>query len=309
MAKKIIATGYGDPADVLAVTDVDVPSPGPTDVVVAVRAAGLNPYDVKLVRGVMGTKPEKLPLSLGAEVAGVVHAAGAESGYRAGDEVVAYPAAAALAEYVLADADRVHRKPADLGFAEASSLLLAGVTAVDTLATLGVTGDDVLLVHGGAGAVGSIVVSEAVAAGATVIATASDRNHDHLRESGAVPVAYGEGLAEAITEARDGKRVTGVIDTVGTDEAIDVSLDLVAPHRIVSVAAWGRVDDGIVVVDGSSEQSRHHRRAAVEPLLEDAASGRITVDIARTFGFDDAAEAFDELLGAHPRGKYVFEPK
>lgn len=309
MAKQIIADAYGDPAEVLEVTDVAVPKPGREQVVVQVRAAGLNPFDVKVVSGAMGENPDKLPLSPGAEAAGVVHAAGAASGFAVGDEVVVYPATAAFAEYVLAPAANVHHKPAGLGFAEAASLLLAGVTAVDTLATLRVDGDDVVLVHGGSGAVGSIVVTEAVAAGATVIATASPRNHEHLRELGAVPVAHGEGLAAAINDARGERRITAVVDTVGTDEAIDVSLELVAPHRIVSIAAWGRVDDGIVIVDGSSEQSRHYRREAVAPLLTDAADGRIGVEVARTFSFDDAGQAFNELSGAHARGKFVFEPK
>ncbi|MBM7366192.1 quinone oxidoreductase family protein [Gordonia hydrophobica] len=309
MAKKIIAAAYGDPTEVLEIVEVEIPKPGREQVVVRVRAAGLNPFDVKVVSGTLGRSSDKLPLSPGAEAAGVVHAAGAASGFAVGDEVVVYPATAAFAEYVLAPAASVHRKPADLGFAEAASLLLAGVTAVDTLATLRVDGDDVVLVHGGSGAVGSIVVTEAVAAGATVIATASPRNHEHLRELGAVPVSHGDGLAAAIDEARGDQRITAVIDTVGTDEAIDVSLELVAPHRIVSIAAWGRADDGIVIVDGSSEQSRHHRREAVEPLLADAADGRIGVEVARTFSFDDAGTAFAELGGAHPRGKFVFEPK
>lgn len=309
MAKKIIAAAYGDPVDVLEVAETKIPIPGRKQVVVQVRAAGLNPYDVKVVSGAMGADASKLPISPGAEAAGVVHSAGSDSEFVKGDNVVVYPAAAAFAEYVLAEADDVHHLPPGLGFDEAASLLLAGVTAVDTLATLRISGDDLVLVHGGAGAVGSIVVTEALAGGATVIATASPRNHDHLRDLGAIPVDYGEGLAAAIDEARDGDRITAVIDTVGTDEAIDVSLGLAAPHRIVSIAAWGRADDGITIVDGSSERSRHHRREAVEPLLADAASGRISVEIARTFGFDDAGEAFNQLAGAHPRGKLVFRPQ
>ncbi|WP_366929044.1 NADP-dependent oxidoreductase [Gordonia sp. (in: high G+C Gram-positive bacteria)] len=309
MAKKIIAAEYGDPVNVLEVAEAKIPIPGRKQVVVQVRAAGLNPYDVKVVSGAMGTDASRLPISPGAEASGVVHLAGTDSEFVKGDEVVVYPATAAFAEYVLAEADNVHHLPRGLGFDEAASLLLAGVTAVDALATLRITGDDVVLVHGGAGAVGSIVVTEALAGGATVIATASPRNHDHLRELGAVPVAYGEGLADAVEEARAGKRITAVIDSVGTDEAIDVSLALVAPHRIVSIAAWGRADDGITIIDGSSERSRHHRREAVEPLLADAASGRIAVEIARNFGFDDAGEAFNELVGAHPRGKLVFRPQ
>ncbi|MGB3301839.1 NADP-dependent oxidoreductase [Gordonia sp. (in: high G+C Gram-positive bacteria)] len=308
-ARKITATAYGEPSEVLEVAEVEIPRARRGTVVVQVRAAGLNPYDVKVVRGQMGTKEENLPLSLGGEAAGVVHAAGADSGFRVGDEVVVYPASGALAEYVSSSADNVHSKPAGLGFDVASSVLLAGVAAIDTLATLSISEDDVLLVHGGSGSVGSIVVSEALASGAKVIATASPRNHEHLSRLGAIPVAYGEGLAEAIDAARGDQAVTAVIDTVGSDEAIDVSLQLVKPHRIVSLAAFGRSGDGIVVLDGSSEQSKHFRRSAIEPLLEDAAAKRITVEIARRFGFDDAAEAFEELAGSHPRGKLIFNPR
>lgn len=309
MAKKLTASAYGEPSAVLEVAEVHLPRARRGGVVVQVRAAGLNPYDVKVVRGLMGANPDNLPLSIGGEAAGVVHSAGPDSGFRRGDEVVVYPVSGAFAEYVVASAENVHLKPARLGFDEAASLLLAGVTAIDALATLRIDEDDVVLVHGGSGAVGSIVVTEALASGATVIATASPRNHDHLRDLGATPVAYGEGLAEAIDEARGDKSVTAVIDTVGSDEAIDVSLALVKPHRILSIAAFARAGDGIVIIDGSSEQSKHHRRSAVEPLLEDAESGRISVEIARTFSFDDAASAFEELAGSHPRGKLVFEPR
>ncbi|WP_026917192.1 NADP-dependent oxidoreductase [Gordonia shandongensis] len=308
MATQIIAPQYGDPVEVLEPTQTEIPRPGPTEVVVRVRAAGLNPYDVKLVRGDMGADPDRLPLRPGGEAAGVVDSAGADSGFRRGDDVVVYPATGAFAEYVIADGESVHPMPPGLGFPEAASLLLAGVTAVDALATLEIDATDVLLVHGGAGAVGSIVVAEAVAAGATVVATASPRNHAYLADLGATPVAYGPGLADAVRDAVGSAVFTAAVDTVGTDEAVDVSLALMPAHRIVSIAAWSRADDGIVLLSGGGERSRHHRRAAVEPLLADAASGRIRVDVVRTFGFDDAGDAFTELAAAHPRGKFVFVP-
>ncbi|MFT3661395.1 MAG: alcohol dehydrogenase catalytic domain-containing protein [Gordonia sp. (in: high G+C Gram-positive bacteria)] len=307
MARKIVAAQYGEPTDSVEVIDVPVPEPDADQVVVRVRSAGVNPFDAKQVRGQVGADPDKLPLPLGGEAAGVVSAAGADSGFAVGDEVVVYPASGAFADYVIAPSSNVHAKPTGLDDDAAAALLLAGVTAADVLATLGVTGDDTLLVHGGAGAVGSIVTARAVAAGATVIATASAANHDHLRALGAVPVSY-RGDLEAAVRAAAPTPVTAVADTVGTDQAIDVSLALVPAERIVGIAAWGRTDDGIVVVGGGTEESRRHRREAVPGLLADAAAGRIVVEIAGEFPLERAADALVAISGPHPRGKYVLHP-
>ncbi|MFC0314034.1 NADP-dependent oxidoreductase [Gordonia phosphorivorans] len=307
MAQKIVATRYGEPTESVRLVPADVAEPGPDEVVVRVLAAGVNPFDAKLVRGQMGTDPAKLPLDLGGEAAGVVHAAGADSGFAIGDEVVVYPARAAFAEFVTAPAANVHRKPSALGWERAAALLLAGVTAADIAATLGLTADDVLLVHGGAGAVGSIVVARAVALGATVIATASAANHDYLRGLGALPVAYDGDLATAIGAVAPAP-VTAVADTAGTDAAIDVSLGLVPADRVVSIAAWGRTGDGITVIDGSGPQSKRHRRDAVPGLLEDAAAGRIVVEIAGVYDLADTGRALAAVAGRHPRGKFVVRP-
>ncbi|GAC58450.1 putative oxidoreductase [Gordonia hirsuta DSM 44140 = NBRC 16056] len=307
MALRILAADYGDPEAVLQIVDQPVPEPDDGDVVVRVRSAGVNPFDAKQVRGLVGADPAKLPLSIGGEAAGVVHAAGASSGFRPGEEVVVYPATGAFAEFLVAPAAHVHRKPADLGFNEASALLLAGVTAADILATLELTADDVLLVHGGAGAVGSIVVSRAVTAGATVIATASPANHVHLRSLGAVPVAYDGDLLAAVRTAMPSP-VTAVADTVGTDQAIDVSLALVPADRIVSIAAWGLTGEGITMVDGSTPASRRNRREAIAGLLDDAAAGRLAVEIGGTFPLQDTAAALSALGGHRPRGKLIIHP-
>ena len=306
MAQRSVATQYGEPTEVVRLIDVEVAEPGPDEVVVAVRAAGVNPFDTKQVRGLMGADPAKLPLPIGGEAAGVVHAAGPSSGFTPGDEVVVYPVGGAFAEFVVAPSSNVHRKPAGLDWDAAAALLLAGVTAADILATLGVGADDVLLVHGGAGAVGSIVTARALAAGATVLATASSRNHDYLRGLGAIPVAYDGDLAAEVAAAAPAP-VTAVADTVGSDDAIDVSLDLVAPDRIVSIAAWGRTDD-VVVIGGGSEQSKRNRRGAINGLLDDAAAGRIVVEIAGTYPLADAGQALEAVGGRHPRGKFVLHP-
>ncbi|WP_132991987.1 NADP-dependent oxidoreductase [Gordonia zhaorongruii] len=307
MAQKIVATGYGAPREVLSIADVEEPVPGPGQVVVEVRAAGLNPFDVKKVQGAMGSDPSALPLALGGEAAGVIRSADDDSGFAPGDEVVVYPASGAFAEFVSADTKNVHTKPSGAPFDAAAGLLLAGVTAFDTVATLGLGADDTVLIHGGSGSVGSVAIVLAISRGARVIATASPGNHEHVRDLGAVPVAYGDGLVDAVRSAAPSP-VTAVIDTAGSDEAIDASLEFVEPARIVSIAAFGRADDGIVLLNGSSEQSKKNRSAAAEPLLTALADGEISVDIAGSFAFADAADAFEALDGNHPRGKFILHP-
>ncbi|GAB92859.1 quinone oxidoreductase family protein [Gordonia rhizosphera] len=309
MAYRVVATTYGDPVDVLEVVEVTVDDPGPGEVIVENRAIGMNPADVKAVRGLMGRNEAKLPLALGFEAAGVVTAVGADvTGLAVGDEVVVYPAAGCYCETMAVKASAVHRKPASLDFPHAAGLLLAGVTAADAVATAEVTDADTVLVHGGSGAVGTIAIQLARTVGATVIATASPANHEHLRSMGAVPVAYGEGLLDRVRAAASAP-VTKVIDTVGNDEAIDTSLALVDdPASIVSIAAFTRTADGIVVIDGSSPSSRRHRAEAIDRLLADAGSGALVIEVAKTFALRDAPAAMNELLSAHPRGKFVLLP-
>ncbi|GAB16600.1 putative oxidoreductase [Gordonia effusa NBRC 100432] len=313
MAKTVVATAFGQPADVVEVLDIPTPSPGAGQVVVTSRASALNPIDVKTITGAMGTNPAKLPIAIGFEASGVVSAIGEgavnSSGrpLNVGDEVVVYRANGGLSTDILADGADVHDKPADLPFDVAAGLLLVGVTAADTLATAAVTASDTVLIHGGAGAVGTIAVQLAIAKGANVIATASESNHEYLRGLGAVPVTYGEGLLERVRQAApDG--VTAAIDTVGTDEAIDVSLAVVSdPARIVSIAAFGRGDDA-VLVNGSTPQSQRNRLGAIPGLLTDAAAGRLVLDVAKVFALDDAAAALTELAASHPRGKLILHP-
>lgn len=306
-SRQAFAVAYGEPADCVAVRNVEVGVPGRGEVLVRVGSAGVNPFDAKQVRGQVGADPDKLPLPLGGEAAGTVAAVGVDAGFAVGDAVVAYPVSGAFADYVLAASSNVYLRPSELSEDQAAGLLLAGVTAADILATLGVTGDDVLLVHGGGGAVGSIVVARAVAAGATVIATASPANHDYLRSLGAIAVGYDDDLLADVRAAAPAP-VTAVADTVGNDAAIDASLALVAPDRIVSIAAWGRTDDGIVVIGGGTPESQRNRREAVPGLLDDAAAGRIVVEIAGVYPLENVAEALEAVGGRHPRGKLIIAP-
>jgi len=314
MTRIVVATAYGGP-EVLSVVDQLLAEPGPGEVVVDVRAAGANPADAKSYSGMWGTDPAALPMRLGYEVSGVVSAVGPDAvgpqgEVRVGDEVVAFRIAGGYAEQVVVPATAVLPKPAALPWAEASGLLLAGATAVHTLVATGVHDGETVLVHGGTGGVGLMAVQMAAAAGARVIATASARGHDLLRTLGAVPVAYGEGLAGRVRElAPDG--VDAAIDTVGTDEAVDVSLDLVGDaRRVASIAAFHRADTGIRLLGGGpgADAGEEVRMGARADLLDRAGEGSLRVVVAETLPLDHAAQAHRRLTGHHAPGKIVLIP-
>jgi NADPH:quinone reductase len=169
---------------------------------------------------------------------------------------------------------------------------------------------ETVLVHGAAGSVGQIAVQLAVAARATVIGTAAARNHDLLRGYGAIPVTYGPGLADRVREAAPGG-VAAAIDTVGTDEAVDTSLELVADRgRIVSIAAFGRGDTGIALIGTGpgADPGTEIRANAWRTLLPAAADGTLKVTIARTYPLAEAAEALRFVQDGHAAGKVVLLP-
>lgn len=311
MGRAVVATGYGG-AEVLELVDVPDAAPGAGEVVVEVRAAAANPADLKSYSGAFGTDPANLPLRLGYEVSGVVAEVGADVDHvRVGDEVVAFRVAGGYADRVVARATDVFAKPTALTFAEASGLLLVGATATHLLHATGVAAGETVVVHGAAGAVGSAAVQLLVERGARVIGTASPARHDALRALGAEPVSYGTGLAGRIRElAPDG--VDAALDTVGTDEAVDVSVELVADRqRIASVAAFARGPGlGIRLLGGGpgADPGTAVRDAARADLIEAAAAGRFRVEVDRTFALTDVRAAHEHLATGHARGKVVLLP-
>ncbi|WNV85552.1 NADP-dependent oxidoreductase [Umezawaea sp. Da 62-37] len=320
MPRIVRPTSYGSP-DVLTTTEVPVPKAAADGVVVEVRAAGVNPIDWKLYSGSFHAVDDdhkdaagiaaSMP-AIGLECAGVVTEVGADvTGVRVGDEVIVHPVTAAYADYVTAPATSVVAKPAGLGWAEAGSLMLAGTTAVHALHAAGVGAGDTVLVHGGAGGVGLMGVQLAAAAGAAVIATASERNHALLRELGATPVAYGPGLADRV-RATAPRGVTAAVDFAGTDEALDVSLELVADRdRIASIAGSPRRAAAGVKLLGygpGQDAGTAIRAAARGELAERAGSGALRVVVDTTFPLAEAAKAHEVGLAGHAPGKLVLIP-
>jgi NADPH:quinone reductase-like Zn-dependent oxidoreductase len=312
----MVAIAYGGP-EVLSLVEVDVPSPGPGEVTIDVRAAGVNPVDYKFFSGAgpFGDSPENLPMHLGLEVAGVITAVGPGAVGPAGplavgDEVIAYPANGGYASAITMPANAVVPKPAELSWEQAAGLMLVGATAVHAVAVINVGQGDTVLVHGGSGAVGLLAVQLSIAAGATVVATASERNQKLVRDVGAIAVNYGPGLLDRVRQAAP-SGISAVIDAVGTDEAIDVSLSLVGDRsRIVSIAARHRADTGIKLIGHgpNGDPGTEIRSNAWRDLLPMAASGKLTLLPVKTYPLSEAAEAHILLAQGHPNGKLVLLP-
>jgi NADPH:quinone reductase len=310
-ARRWVATGFGGP-EVLEETFVELPEPGPGEVTVEVRAAGMNPADYKHFGP--GQDPSLLPISVGSEVAGVIAAIGTGTeislgGGAVGDEVVAFQVSDGYSSALTAPAADVFAKPATLTFPQAANLLLVGTTAAETVEVVRLASGETLLVHAAAGGVGTSVVQQAVLLGATVIGIAAERHFEAVRGFGATPVAYGPGLEQRVRAAAPGG-VDAVIDTIGVEEAVDVSLALVSDRNgIVSTAAFARAgQDGFQVVGARNPRSGPFRAAARPAILKLAAEGKLTVPIAETFPLSEAPRAVQALHGADPYGKLALVP-
>ncbi|SKK51773.1 NADP-dependent oxidoreductase [Mycobacteroides abscessus] len=309
MTQAIVATSYGG-ADVLEFRDITTPGPGPGQVLINVKAAGVNPIDWKLYSGAFGTDPDKLPMRLGLEISGTIAAVGAGvDGLVPGDDVIAAGQIGGYASRVIAAADQVFKKPASLSFDEAAGFLLTGQTAVHLLEATNVAEGDTVLIHGAAGGVGLLATQLAKARGATVIATASAARHDQLRGYGALPVEYGPGLQERVSAIGP---VDAALDLIGTDEAADVSLALVADKgRIATIAGFGRAaSDGFKALGGGpgADPGTEIRLAARPELIRLAGNGELKVTVDRTYPLSEARQAHEYGQTGHARGKIILLP-
>jgi len=310
MTRVAVATQYGGP-EVLAVVDEPTPEPGPGEVRIGMRGAGVNPFDFKLYSGMFGTDPSKLPMRLGFEGAGVIEAVGDDvDGFAVGDEVMANSISGAYAEQVVAPVSSLVHKPAALDWPEAAGLLLTGSTAVHALTAVDVKAGETVLLHG-AGGVGLIALQLAVARGARAIITAVPDRHDELRGLGGEPVAFGDGLLERVQEIAPAG-IDAAVDMIGSDEALEVSLALVPDRsRIVTIANFeGAMETGVKAIGGGpgADPGTEIRSAAKFELADLAGAGRLKVTVDRTFPLADVADAHAYQASGHATGKVVLVP-
>jgi NADPH:quinone reductase-like Zn-dependent oxidoreductase len=301
MPKAVRFDEYGG-VDVLQVRDVPRPVPGPGQVLVQVKAAGINPGEAKIREGRLHSRfPATFPSGEGSDLAGIVAETGpGVTGWTAGNEVIGYTDnRASQAEYVLVEADNLTARPAAVPWPAAGSLFVVGATAYAAVRAVALTAGDTVVVSGAAGGVGSIAVQLARRAGATVIGLASEPNHAWLAEHGVIGVSYGDGVADRIRQAAP--KVDAFIDTVGGDYVELALNDLgVAPSRIDTIARFDAVAQYGVKAEGNGAGASAAVLAELAGLIAD---GELDFPVAATFPLDQVRAAYTELASGHVHGK------
>jgi NADPH:quinone reductase-like Zn-dependent oxidoreductase len=303
--KAVRFAAYGD-VDVLDVVEVPVPEPGHGQVLVAVKAAAINPGEAKIREGLLHSRwPATFPSGQGSDFAGVVTATGpGVTAFATGAEVIGYTDnRASQAEYVLAEAGHLTSKPAAVPWEVAGALYVAGCTAYAAVRAVSLAPGDVVVIAGAAGGVGCIAVQLARLAGADVVGLAGPANHDWLRSKGVRPVTYGEGVAQRIRDAE--AKTDAFIDTVGGDY-VRLALDLgVSPERIDTIANFAAVQEYGVRAEGNAAGASPD---VLAELADRIAAGQLEVPIAASFPLDAVRDAYLLLAQGHTRGKIVLVP-
>ena len=294
--------------DVLRVDEVERPVPGDGQVLVRVKAAGINPSEAVIRTGAVAELfPSTFPSGQGSDLAGVIEEVGAGSGeFSPGDEVIGFTdERASQAELVLVEAGDLTRKPEKVPWEVAGGLYVVGVTAWGTVHAVTPKEGETVVISGAAGGVGSLAAQLARRTGAAVIGLASESNHDWLKSHGVIPVAYGDGVADRIgAAAPDG--VNAFIDTYG-DGYVELALALgVATDRIDTIADFAAAEKYGVKTDGGTAAGPGARVLA--ELAGLIADGYLEVPIANVYPLARVREAYTELERRHTRGKIVLTP-
>jgi len=314
MATVVQYREFGGP-EVLEVVEIPTPAPGPGEVLVEILAVGVNPVEWKQRRALRPTGPISEPRRLGSDASGVVAEVGdGVTGWQPGDEVIIKSGAGTYASHLVVPPEKLVAKPSGISFEQAAAIGIPASTAYQALKSLGVGKGTTLLVHAGSGGVGQSAIQFARLWGATVIATASEPNHDRLRELGAIPVAYGPGLLERLRAvAPDGVDV--VLDAAGTDEALEASFPLVADRQqIATVVAGPRAAElGIRAFSGGNPvpltaEEQRLREEAYEVVGELLAEGRYELEIGDVYPLSEVVAAARQSESGHVRGKIVLIP-
>ncbi|MFI1354539.1 NADP-dependent oxidoreductase [Streptomyces sp. NPDC020898] len=306
MPKAVRFAEYGG-VDVLNLVEVERPTPGAREVLVRVVAAGINPGEAMIRRGVLHERfPATFPSGQGSDLAGIVEELGAGvTGFALGDEVIGFTDnRASHAEYVIVEENHLSPRPADVPWEQAGALFVAGTTAYAAVHAVKVGRGETVVVSGAAGGVGSLVVQLARQAGATVIGLASESHHAWLARQGVIPVTYGEDVGERVRAAADGT-IDAFIDTFGAPY-IELALELGVPgERINTTIDFPGAAKHGTKAEGSAAAARADVLGELAALI---AGGELEIPIARVYPLDEVRDAFGELERRHTRGKIVLKP-
>jgi NADPH2:quinone reductase len=294
--------------DVLYVTDIEMPSPGDGEVLVEIRAAGINPGEAAIRVGAMHEMfPATFPSGEGSDLAGVVVAVGAGvTEFEPGDEVLGFSLRrSSHATHAVVPVSQLIRKPPQMRWEVAGSLYVAGVTAYAAVRAVAPQQGETVAVSAAAGGVGSLVVQLLVLRKARVLGIASAHNADWLRGHLVIPVEYGDGLAERLRAAAP-NGIDAFIDLFGPDY-LQLAVDLgVAPERIETIISFAKAADIGAKTEGSMDASTPEVLSEMADLI---VNGAIDFEIAASYPLDRVADAYEQLEQRHTRGKIVLLPQ
>lgn len=293
--------------EVLKVIGVDRPTAGPGQVVVRVKAAGINPGEAMIRKGAFAERwPTTFPSGQGSDFAGVVSEIGeGVASVRVGDDVIGFTDnRASQAEFVVADAGNLTLRPANVPWEQAGALFVAGTTAYAAVRSVALRTGNIVVVSGAAGGVGSIAVQLARNEGAQVIGLASEANHKWLSDHGVIPITYGPGVEDRIRTASNGK-VDAFIDTFGGGY-VELALSLgIPPNRIDTIIDFAAAAKHGVKTEGSAEAANAGVLGELAALM---AAGHLEIPIAKIFPLEKVRDAYQELEQRHTQGKIVLVP-
>jgi NADPH:quinone reductase-like Zn-dependent oxidoreductase len=297
---------YGG-VEVLQVLDVDPPKAAAGELVVRVKAAGINPGEAAIREGLLAERfPATFPSGEGSDLAGVVETVGVGvESFSPGEEVIGWTdGRASHAELVLVEQEHLVARPAGVPWEVAGALFVVGSTAYAAVRAVALAGGETVAVSGAAGGVGSLAVQLAGRTGARVIGIAGPDNHDWLRARGVTPVSHGDGVAERVRGASGG-RLDAFIDTFGGGY-VELALELeVRPERIDTISDFAAVEKYGVRSDGSAAGASADVLGELAGLID---AGELEVPIAHTYPLEAVQAAYRELERRHTRGKIVLLP-
>ena len=301
MSKVLVFKGYGGPEN-QELTDRPVPAPGPGEIAIEVRAAGVNPADWKRRQGLLGAQ-EQLPTAMGLEASGVVTAVGDEvEDFAVGDEVLGTPARGmgAFAEHTVLDASQTVAKPDEISFTDAATIPVAGTTAYDLTHQVEIEAGQTLLVLGAGGGVGRMVLQIAKVHELNAIGVASESKRELIEATGAIFVPSGEGAADRVREVVP-KGADLLADLVGGDALRELAPLAKDPSVIVSAADTKTANE----LGGGGRERSEGVLGKITGVVE---YGLVDPHVVQTYPLERAAEAITAVETGHSNGKIVILP-
>ncbi|HYP94473.1 MAG TPA: NADP-dependent oxidoreductase [Mycobacterium sp.] len=308
MGKAVQFDSYGG-VDVLEVRDVPRPTAGAGEVLVEVKAAGINPGEAMIRQGFLHDRwPATFPSGQGSDFAGVVAETGPDVGtVVAGEQVIGFSdRRASQAEFVVVPAEQLTHKPDNVTWEAAGALFVAGTTAYAAVRAVALNPGDTVAVAGAAGGVGTIAVQLAKRAGATVLGIAGPSNDDWLTAHGVVPVNYGDGLADRLRDAAPNGQIDAFLDFFGGGYVELAVTELgIDPQRVDTIIDFPAIERFGVKFEGNADAADAKVLAELADLI---AAGELELPVAQVYPLDQVKDAFRRLEQRHTRGKIVLRP-